>query len=286
MLHPGYRARPELAELGRQHLSAVPAVYFAPSIPPDKEVNARAVHEAHLPPAEPILLLYDATLFGSAENGFVLTPERLCWKNLLEHPRQIPWGELDSGTVRPGEGRICVAGGGIQVSGDIVTRTAKLLVAMVHGYVKADAGPYRNNGDRGSDVVSRLVVLARKHIGEVEHVYFHPAIPRSKLRNARAVHAAHLGPGEAVAVLYDDTLFESARDGFLITAERLCWKNLVGEAASVPWRAIAPDQIAVTGNVLRLRGGTIHVTAGVELASKVAALLAAVKREVESDARK
>jgi hypothetical protein len=269
----------EVVHLAKAHLGRPPSVYFAPSIPRAKEANARAVHSAHLPPGEPILVLYDGTLFGSAENGFLVTPERLCWKNMLEHPRQIPWGELDPSTVRCEVERIGVAGGGIHASIDLAFRAPNLIVAIAENHFGAAGGPYRKPPDGSADSLSRLVVLARKHVGELEHVYYHPSIPPHKLRNARAIHAAHLAPGEPVAVLYDDTLFESARDGFLITPDRLYWKSLAGVAACARWPALAAESIVVRGNLLHLRGGTINITAGPEIAARVASLFAVIVRE-------
>ena len=280
----------ELVALARQHLSQEHAVYFAPGIPPDKEANARYIHEAHLPASEPILVLYDATVFGGAENGFVITPERFCWKNLLEHPRQVPWGELDPRSVVAEADRVRVAGGGVQVGGEMIAGVVALLVALVERYVRPDAGPYRTGvspdaGDDGELRISRITVLSRRHVGELEQMYYHPAIPPVKLRNARAEHAGRLDAGEAVAVLYDDTMFGSARDGFLITPRRLCWKNVVSAATTVEWRHVAPETVIASGNLVHLEGWTLQLTARPDLAAPVAALFAAIAAEARGDRR-
>lgn len=281
-------APPELVDLAKQLLGLELGVYFAPAIPPDKEANARAIHGAHLPASEPILVLYDGTIFGSAENGFLLTPERLCWKNFLEHPRQIPWSELDPASVAAEADRIAVSGGGIAASGELIAGAARLLVAMVERYVRPDSGPYRSSADAFRDTggglpVSRITVLSRRHVGELEQVYYHPAIPHLKLRNARAVHAAHLAADEPVAVLYDDTVFGSAKDGFLVTPRRLCWKNVVSEAMSIEWRLIAPEAVSAGGNLVHVLGGTVQLTARADLAAPVAALFAAIAAESRRD---
>jgi hypothetical protein len=276
------KARPlplELMALARQHLGAEPSIHVAPRIPSLKEANVRAVHEAHLPGSEPVLVLYDATIFGGAENGFVITPERLCWKNLLEHPRQIPWGELDPRSIVAETDRIGVAGGGVDVSGVLCPAVARLLVAMIERHVRADAGPYRSHADRSpaaDRLIMRITGLARRHVGELEQVYYHPAIPPLKVRNARAVHAHHLEADEPVAVLYDDTVFGSAKDGFLITPRRLCWKNVVSDPEAAEWRSIAQSTVSASGNLVHVLGSIIQLTARADLAPRVATLLAEI----------
>jgi hypothetical protein len=279
--HPSSLVPFELVELARQHLGTEDSVYFAPAIPLGKEANARAVHRAHLPGSEPILVLYDATLFGSAENGFLVTPERLCWKNLLEHPRQVPWGALDPGGVVAEAERIVVAGGGISASGAIIPSTVGLILAMAARYVGADAGPYRSDANASEARVTQIVALARRHLGEVETMYYHPAIPPPKLHNARAVHAARLHADETVAVLYDDTVFGSAKDGFLVTPRRLCIKNFNDDAAAVEWTSIVPELVSSGADLVHLMGWTIQLTAARHhlAPAKVADFLLAVVAE-------
>jgi hypothetical protein len=265
--------------LVREHLGRARSIHVAPRIPSLKEANVRAVHEAHLPGSEPVLVLYDATVFGGAENGFVITPERLCWKNLLEHPRQVSWAELDPRSIVAEVDRIGVAGGGVDVSSALCAGVASLLVAMIERHVRPDAGPYRCHADHSPDSAAdrqivRITGLARRHVGELEQVYYRPAIPPLKVRNARAVHAHHLEEDEPVAVLYDDTVFGSAKDGFLITPRRLCWKNVVSDPEVAEWRSIAQSPVSARGNVVHVVGSTIQLTARADLAPRVAALLA------------
>jgi hypothetical protein len=272
---------PEIVDLAREHLGGVSWVYFAPSIPPDKEAGARSVHGTHLPGREPILVLYDATAFGGAEDGFVLTPERLCWKNLLEHPRQVPWGALDPAAVVAERGRILVAGGGIALHADFAESMARVLLAMAARYVPADAGPYRSHVEASAARATRLVSLARSYLGEVEPMYYCPAIPPAKLSSARAVHAASLAPDEPVAVLYDDTVFGSAKDGFLVTPSRLCWKNFDEAPAAMEWAAIEPERVRCDANRVHLAEGTVRLTAAQDYItpSRVADLFQAIAVE-------
>lgn len=86
-------------DLLRRHFTDVESAWLSPSIPAKKERTARRVHAAHLPPDEPILLLFDDTVFGSAEEGFVITARRLCWKNITEPPGMLEWARIDPAEI-------------------------------------------------------------------------------------------------------------------------------------------------------------------------------------------
>src|SRR5262245_4439852 len=103
------------------------AVHVRPSIPAEKERNARAVHRGHLPESEPILVLCDSTLLGGGDDGFLISTERLCWKNLWEHPRQIPWSEIDPARVERDGGAVAIAGGRISVGLELAAGAALLI---------------------------------------------------------------------------------------------------------------------------------------------------------------
>ena len=101
-----------LGLLGR-HFGALGAAFVAPSIPARKEEAARRAHIVHLPPTEPILALYDSTMLGSGDEGFVVTARRLCWKNLNGPAYSILWRDLDPE-------RLFVDGGRLSVEDDII----------------------------------------------------------------------------------------------------------------------------------------------------------------------
>ena len=276
----------EIVSLAEKRMGLGSAVHYAPSIPPGKEAGARRVHALHLPESEPILVLYDGTVFGSAAEGFIATAERLCWKNLLEHPRQIAWTDLDPATIVPAGTSIGVAGGSVDVASEVIPGAAGFLVDMAARYGPGEGGPYRRGADAAPETpagvslaTSRLTSLARRHLGEVDDLYYHPAIPPAKLRRASAAHVAHLGPGEVVAVLHDDTVFGSAEEGFFLTSKRLCWKNLSGGAESAEWTAIEPDSISPSGNLVYVMGGAIQLTTHHAMAVPLARLLGAIAVE-------
>lgn len=102
----------------RQHFGADDSLYLAPTIPVKRAASARRAHTAHLPANERILALYDDTVFGSGEDGFVVTAQRLCWKNIKGEPRSIEWRFLDPESVIPEGRKLSVADSLIEISGD------------------------------------------------------------------------------------------------------------------------------------------------------------------------
>jgi hypothetical protein len=88
-----------------------------------------------------------------------------------------------------------------------------------------------------------VLALIRQHFAGIDAMYLCPAIPGKKELAARSVHARHLPSDERVLALFDDTVFGSGDDGFLVTARRLCWKNVAGRAQMIEWQHVAPDRM-------------------------------------------
>lgn len=279
----------EIVSLAREHLAESLSVYYAPEIPPKKEAGARRAHALHLPEGEPILVLCDSTVFGGADDGFVITPARLCWKNLLEHARQIAWEELDPATIATLPDGVGVAGGKVLLDEATARGAAAALRELAARFGGPRADPYRGEasieGASGALLsVTRLVAVVRRQLGEIDGVYYAPTIPPRKLRQARETHRAHLAADEEIAALYDDTLFGSAEEGFVLTTARLCWKNIAEESATLPWASIEPPTIVVDQNRIQLGDRTLDVVMHAPLAPRVAALFAMLAREARERA--
>ncbi len=86
----------ELITLARRQLGMMEAMYYAPLLPADKLETMCAVHGLEPSAREPVLVLYDDTVFGGAREGFIMTPARLLWKRFVEEPRQVRWADLSS----------------------------------------------------------------------------------------------------------------------------------------------------------------------------------------------
>ncbi len=285
-------ARHDIVALARRHIGMGGRVFYAPSIPRDKEASARFAHDLHLPDDEAILVLHDGTVFGSAEEGFLVTRARLCWKNPWEHAKQIAWRDLDPSAIKRDVGKVLLEGGDIALSGELVLGVSRFLLAMTGVARGGDLGPYRGvvplatTPEALTLPETRIVALARSLVGDVLDVFYSPRIPRTKLHRARLAHAAHLSKEEPVAVLYDDTIFGSAEEGFLLTSKRLCWKLLAEPATQLPWGMIDAETISGSGSYVEVMGAEIKLSSRDDISADVATLLQRIIEEALISARR
>ncbi len=79
----------------RQHFANIDGMYLCPTIPGKQEFAARSTHAAQLPSCERVLALFDDTLFGLGDEGFVVTARRVCWKNRRGRPGVVAWQDCN-----------------------------------------------------------------------------------------------------------------------------------------------------------------------------------------------
>ena len=104
--------------LVRQHFDGIDAMYLCPTVPGMKELAARRVHARHLPSDERVLALFDDTVFGLGDDGFLVTSRRLCWKNVGGRAQMIEWQHVDSDRMYRDRQQLVLGTGAIEVSGD------------------------------------------------------------------------------------------------------------------------------------------------------------------------
>lgn len=86
----------ELLDLARRRLGLHDSLYFDGNIP---RAKLKAANDTHGAAIGRVLVQYDDTLFGGADDGFVLTVNALHWKNLAEEPNALRWSDIDPGLV-------------------------------------------------------------------------------------------------------------------------------------------------------------------------------------------
>ncbi|MFT5679750.1 MAG: hypothetical protein ACI8RZ_000655 [Myxococcota bacterium] len=244
-------------------LSSHDCIHLAPDIPQRKRTTAAATHAHHLPAEESILALYDDTLFGGGSDGFILTARRICWKNTLEAPQQIAYADLDPTTLSAERSALNLSGGVIQIS---MSEGLPAALRDLLGLLALRPAPPADS------LAEQLRRLALHHLGKASPVFYTPGIPPKKLRNAREVHNKQLDPDEAVVVLYDDTVFGSAQDGFILTARRLCWKTVVVSPQSICWADLDPSGVTTESNEVFINGDPITFTGQAALVPPAAQL--------------
>lgn len=105
-----------------------------------------------------------------------------------------------------------------------------------------------------------ILGLLRQHFGSDDSLYLAPTIPLKRVVGARRAHAAHLPANERILALYDDTVFGSGEDGFIVTAQRLCWRNIKGTARSIEWRYLDPESVIPDGRKLAVADSFIEIS--------------------------
>ncbi len=214
------------------------------------------VHAHHLPSEESVLALYDSTLFGSGATGFLLTARRICWKNLMAVPQQIAYADLCPDTLSVEPHQLNLAGG------QILSLTAEGLPEALCGLLALLTG---RPAPAAQGLIEQIRSLALLHMGEDESVFYAPEIPPKKLHRVRKTHSINLTPGEPVLVLFDDTVFGGAQEGFILTPQRLCWKNIVDRPQSVRWSALDPTTVTTAKSQVLIAGVPISFTCEAEL---------------------
>ncbi|MDG1482839.1 MAG: hypothetical protein P8R54_24825 [Myxococcota bacterium] len=242
-------------------LSGLDDVYLAPDIPHQMRTTVAATHAHHLPSEESILALYDSTLFGLGANGFILTARRICWKNTLGAPQQITYAEINPDSLSVERAQLNISGGQIQ---SMMTEGLPEVLCALLSLLARRPPPA---ADGLNEQLHRLALL---HLGKDESVFYAPGIPPKKLHRVRKIHSSQLAVSEPVLVLFDDTVFGGAQDGFIITPQRLCWKNIVARPQSVRWAELDPVTVTTTKSQVFIAGEPISLTCETELVPRAA----------------
>ena len=276
-------AATDIARLAHGHLGPDEHLAYAPDIPLEQRMGARLFHAHHLPTREPLLVVHDSTLVGMATSGFVITPERFCWKGPWSVPAQVEWERLRPDLLGTEGGRILLDGTEVPVAAPLARPLWGFLKEMAARPEIRDTTPYRAAGQTTSAVepVDQIVRLAWEHLGAMHGFAYHPFIPGEML--TRGSEAVQLSPGEPVAAVYEDHVHETLR-GFLLTPARLSWYPGDGSSANVIWQRLVrvqsqPTSVLVEGERLPW---TLMLDARDDLPGAMARLLLAIARKAQA----
>jgi hypothetical protein len=131
-------------QLVHRHLGRFDRLYYAPDLPPGPTGTARGIHVGVLGPDEPVLVFYDDTVFGGGADGFLITPARICWKNIAEGPQQARWTELTPADIEEVGGGLTILGSKVSITG-----RAEHLPALVEALRAVSADLQRRPGAPG-----------------------------------------------------------------------------------------------------------------------------------------
>ena len=128
--------------------------------------------------------------------------------------------------------------------------------------VEAEETEEEEEGETFDWTEENITAFAQESLGSHDSLFFEPKIPAKKLKSARTMHADTLEHDEKVLVLFDDTVFGSAEEGFAITTDHFVWKNILEDPNALLWTEIDPDAIGWSETELTVNGTTVQLTQG------------------------
>ncbi len=199
--------------------------------------SRRGSNEKGILLSEPIALC-DATVFGSAKNGFLFTADGISvsgdWAALTSVD-YITWKEfVESESVVRVEGNYEVLlysarGRSVFFNAAACGRSVQDVVGFFRRLSEAlGAKPV---------VVPRALPIVAEAFANVrsDRFWIGENIPLAKERNAR--ESMKIGK-LAIFALYDDTVWGGSREGFAVTARGLFFKNISEDPEFIPWTGV------------------------------------------------
>lgn len=234
-------------------------IFFAGDIPPDK--HETVVRTYRLFDEERVLALYDDTIFGSAEDGFVFTTGHFGFKELGQGPVLIDLRRLPRQQVELWQGALYIKRGKLAISPGaaherVVAGVHEALLGMMELLQQepipatVTPGLLRSPGE--------LLRLLRAELPAHCDLYYRGRIPAGKLKTV--THLYQLADPDEVLVLYDDTLFGSAAEGFLFTPTHFGFKELGSPPVLLALDALEREHVERDGQELRVKGRRVEIT--------------------------
>ena len=206
---------------------------------------------------EDIILLVDDTVFGGAKDGLILAAQGLFSHRPFEEPYFIEITKID---------RINSMGRDILVNNEkfckldtldkkMIPGLCSLLMELVtmlrsdnHPEITQDVRMERTNRTLISDKIKE--VLDNSSFSS-NRIFIHPDIPYSKSANAVDTYAKNVKVDEII-LLYDDTAFGGAKDGFIITSDKIYAHQFLMEPVSININEI--DYITISDHDFLING--------------------------------
>ncbi|MBW2526093.1 MAG: hypothetical protein JRI23_18070 [Deltaproteobacteria bacterium] len=255
-------------ELLRDSLPGHDKIFLRGDIPPHKLETV--VDTYGLPDPASVLLIYDDTVFGSAEDGFVFTTECFGFKELGEGPVLLDLRslsrrdvELDEDGLFVKRGRVTICAGGDQTA--ILEGLHRALSSMID-FVSASPRTQEPAAGQPRDEMD-LVRLLERDLPACGDLYWRGRIPRRKLGTVCKLYG--IADPQRVLVIYDDTLFGSAAEGFLFTATHFGFKGIAEDPVWIPLAQMPLIKVVRRKGGLWVKDVKVEIT-GVRSAAAVA----------------
>ncbi|MDR2461306.1 MAG: hypothetical protein LBE38_11120 [Deltaproteobacteria bacterium] len=198
--------------------------YFSPNIPQNKLQNAIAAYAQGVAPSQ-VTMLFDATTFGKADDGFLIIPGYIFAHEPKNQPLILPSQQIKSIIKKP-KNKIIINGYTISLGKIENPESLNSIYGLITGllgwggYSGPVPAPIIQGTDEPIDLRSLEAEFRASNVKNIEKYYFKPNIPQKKLANAIGKYAQNADPND-VLLLFDDTTFGSADQGFLLTSNCL-----------------------------------------------------------------
>ena len=273
-------------------------LFFSPKIPENKLKNAIAAY-AQTESCNDVILLLDDTVFGGAKDGLLLTRKGLYLHEIFSEALFIKLEDIDEIWVKNKDIYVnktksftCNIFSKQHIS-MLSSLLSELVAALQDGNArdsheieeeqmnptnrvsslqeqKHDSSTKTEKMAEGmisSNVVGnkfdddKILTIIKKYNFNDEKIYFAPKIPDNKLKNAIAAYASSIRPNDVLALL-DDTVWGGAKEGALLSREKIFFHELFSEPIAVNLSDI--EDIATKGKRLGINGKTVFRTTNVD----------------------
>jgi hypothetical protein len=211
-----------------------------------------------------VLVLYDDTVLNGAEDGCVVTTTGIGLNSALEEPHWFDFTQLEPKDIAPSADKTpCIKGHAASmslISQALRNQWLEALQQTVRFFrLSNQTGPYREtsallSGPTRAKALAWKDLLGhlRQGISEHDTIFFAPDIPKRKQTTVERLYG--LRPSERVALVYDETLFGSAKHGLAITTMRFCLHDVDHVPFSVEFENLCHEDIVETNTDLCVRG--------------------------------
>jgi len=220
----------------------------APQIPLHLEQAARRV--LAIPPEETLCVLYDDTLFATGENGFVLTPHRICWKAMGEASVSLLRTSLRTRDVYAKANRVFVGAGELPLTGWNEAMTASL-AERLHQWIGQKylaRQAYRvSPPTRQHWTVDEALKRVQPWLTPSKRMHVYPRIASERVKKIRLVF--DLASTETVVAVRDTSLLRSGMEGVMLTTACVLGWSAFEKPYKIQWVDLAMESVGARGGV-------------------------------------
>lgn len=248
----------ELIKILKEIFDGTHNCFISPNIPKRKLDNITNKYQTYLKTGEKILLIYDGTMFGSAKDGFILTSNGVGWSETFGEPKYCLFNNLILENIRhQGDTELIFENGkhGAFVFSNQINEICvkiKLLLQKILEKIPDNLIPLNTKNIKNHVTLKKYI----KVFEGTHNCFIGSEIPKRKQKNVSEKYQYLLKKGEEILLVYDGTLFGSAKDGFILTSNGIGWSKTLGAPNYTPYANLILDNIRSVGkNDLNFENG-------------------------------